>query len=142
VDNAIGVWAIGDPMIRYKVPAPSETGLVGFIGSERLVTTGRGNAIKIWQLATGKVEQTLLGHTEKITSLTVSADLRTLASGSAGGELKLWDVRIGLELASFRRHGGPVRAADFSGDGRYLLTGGADPAGRGEIAYWEASKDQ
>ena len=45
------------------------------------------------------------------------------------------------ELLSLRRHAGPVLAAEFSGDGRRLITGGAGQVGRGELAFWESSRE-
>ena len=59
-------------------------------------------------------------------------------SGTATGEVKLWDLRTGVELLSLTRHRGPVLGMDCASDNRLLITGGAAPAGRGELAFWDA----
>ena len=82
----------------------------------------------------------MLGHVHRNLSLAVSPDLRTLVSGSTDGEVKFWDLRTGLELLGLRRHGGPVSAAEFAGDGKFLLTGSGS-RGRGELAFWDADTE-
>jgi hypothetical protein len=51
-------------------------------------------------------------------------------------------MRTGLELVGLRRHTGPVTVAEFTADGRRLLTAGVTAGGRGELAFWEAAKDE
>ncbi|HVJ68901.1 MAG TPA: serine/threonine-protein kinase [Caulifigura sp.] len=71
--------------------------------------------------------QLLRGHSAPVQSLVFSADGRTLASGtgmiweSASGEVKLWDVATGHNLATFPGKQGPVA---FSPNGSSLLTAG------------------
>jgi hypothetical protein len=49
-------------------------------------------------------------------------------------------LRTGQELIGLRRHAGPVLAAEFSGDGRLLITGSAAPHNRGELAFWDTKE--
>ena len=136
-DHAIGIWFVGDPTLRYKLPGHGDgTWLVRFIGNERLATAGRGSSIKVWNISSGKEELTLLGHVGRISGMAIAPDLRTLVSGSATGDVKLWDLRTGQELIGLRRHSGPVFAAEFSSDGRTLLTGG-----RGELSFWDSAQE-
>jgi WD40 repeat protein len=110
-------------------------------GNERVVTAGRGSSIKVWDIATGREEQSLLGHVGRVTALTVSPDGRTLVSGSGAGEVKLWDLRTGQELIGLRRHSGSVTTAEFGANGRVLITGGTAGGGRGELAFWDTEKE-
>ena len=140
-DRMLGVWYVSDPVIRHKLPGGDGLWLVRFLGDDRVITTGRGSAIRIWHLATIREEASLLGHVGRITALAVSPDFRTLVSGGANGETKLWDLRTGQEVLTLERHAGAVLAAEFSSDGRVLITGGAGSAGRGELAFWDSPKE-
>jgi WD40 repeat protein len=141
-EQSVGIWSIDDPVVRFKIPGHGDgTTLLRFIGSDRLATAGRGSSIKIWNLAFGKLEQIMLGHIGQITGLAISPDLRTLVSGSDNGDVKLWDLRTGQELIGLRRHAGPILFAEFSGEGRLLITGGIDANSRGEIAFWDAAPE-
>lgn len=139
----IGVWTVGESVPRLRVPGHGEgTWLVRFLpGGERLVTAGRGGSIKVWNLDPVREDLSLRGHGGRITMLATSADGRVLVSGSGTGEVKFWDLRTGQELIGLKRHLGPVTAAGFAGSGRWLLTAGAGPGGRGELAFWDASRD-
>lgn len=62
--------------------------------------------------------------------------LPTMAAGSHDGELRLWDQRNGkwaVVTQVARAHDGPIFAAEFSPQGNFLATGGAD----GNVALWD-----
>jgi len=75
------------------------------------------------------------GHTAGVTSMTYSPDGKTLATGDAGGGIRLWDVRRRLEMLSLPGHRGVVSALAFSPDGRRLATAGHDCS----IYVWDAA---
>ena len=141
--NQIGVWELGDPKVRYRVPGHADgLWLVKFLPrGDRLVTAGRGSSIKVWTVATAREDLALLGHVGRVTGLTSSPDGRTLVSGSSTGEVKFWDLRTGQELIGLRRHAGMVTAAEFDLGGNLLITGGTGDGGRGELAFWESGKE-
>jgi WD40 repeat protein len=49
--------------------------------------------IKLWDSATGKQRATLNGNSSSFDNLRFSPDGKTLASGSWGGTIKLWDLK-------------------------------------------------
>jgi len=55
-----------------------------------------------------------------------------LASGSLGGEVKLWDVKTRKEMAVLKSKQG-VRSVAFSPDGKILASGNTN----GEVAVWD-----
>jgi hypothetical protein len=52
---------------------------------------------KIWDLEAAKETLTLLGHTDDVTSLVLSADGKRLFSGSLDKTIKVWDLDAGAE---------------------------------------------
>jgi WD40 repeat protein len=99
-----------------------------------LATGGRDLTVKLWDLDTGQVKTTLSGHTLDVISLAFSPDGHLLVSTSGDihdrkdvrpGEIKVWDVAAGRELASLGGHGSYVSAVSFSPDGKTLVTSGS-----------------
>lgn len=140
-ENSIAVWLIGEAAHSFHMPGYDGNGVLRFLGDDMIATSGPDGLIRVWSLLTRREEHTLIGHLGRVTSLAATPDVRTLASGAANGEVKLWDLTSGLELFGLKRHNGPVLAAEFSADGRLLLTGGRAPGGRGELVYWDALKE-
>jgi WD40 repeat protein len=75
------------------------------------------NTILLVDIVTGKTIGTLFGHKQAVGSVAFSADGRTLASASADGSLKLWNIPTLQEILTL-----PVQAntAVFSPHGKYM----------------------
>ena len=88
--------------------------------------------IKFWDMAMGNVLATLNGHESGVLSVAFSPNGNTLASSGCGeqgfknrcmrGEIKLWDVVTGNELATFNVHNSRVNNVAFSPDGNILAS--------------------
>ena len=57
------------------------------------------NAIRLWDLESGKELHKLEGHDSSINSLAFSSDGKTLASGSDDETVRLWNVTTGRQLS-------------------------------------------
>ena len=53
---------------------------------------GDDQAVRIWEINTGKEIATLTGHTGAITSLAIPATSKTLLTSSTDGTAKLWQL--------------------------------------------------
>jgi len=60
---------------------------------EQAFIAGIDNQIKIYDLKKNKVENTLIGHTDTITGISLSNDGNYLLSNSMDGTIRCWDVR-------------------------------------------------
>src|SRR5437660_4009193 len=98
-----------------------------------LASGGSDNAIKIWQVASGRELRALTGHTGYIKSLAASLNGQWLASGSSDRTVKVWDVATGRELYSLPGRTSSIEALAFSFDNRWLASGGADKT----IKIWD-----
>ncbi len=73
---------------------------------------------------------TLRGHAGQVSSLAFSPDGKRVASGGAGGVIKLWDPATGREVLTLRGHTGIVRKLAFRPDGRRLASASGDQTAR------------
>ena len=77
------------------------------------------------------------GHAGAVVSVAFSRDGKTLASGSADGTIRLWDLPTGRWIGSPLRGGtAAVVSVAFSRDGKTLASGSAD----GTIRLWGVAK--
>jgi WD40 repeat protein len=68
----------------------------------------------------------VLSHPSQVWSVSYSPDGKTLASGSADGTVKLWDVGTGKELKTLKGHQGAVISVSYSPDGKTLASASYD----------------
>src|SRR5262249_41972032 len=81
--------------------------------------------LKFWKVSTGRCLGTFQGHSDVVTSVSLSADGHYALSGSIDRTLRLWDTRTGRCLRTLTGHGDSVHSVSLSPDGRYALSGGA-----------------
>jgi WD40 repeat protein len=53
--------------------------------------------------------------------------------------VRLWDVRLGVEVLTLKGHGGKVESLAFSHDGRCLMAG---IQGEGRVHVWEVPAEE
>ncbi|NJL22304.1 MAG: protein kinase [Leptolyngbyaceae cyanobacterium SM1_3_5] len=82
--------------------------------------------IKIWDVKAQQVRQTLAGHGEAVRSLSLSADGKILASGSADNTIRLWNLQTGELIRTLEGHSAPVASIALNADGRTLVSGSED----------------
>jgi WD40 repeat protein len=91
-----------------------------------------GEALKLWDLASGKDVRTFKGHggfdaygalNGTVNSITISPDGKYALSGSSDKTLKLWDLASGKEIRTFAGHSKSVDSVAIVPDGMYVLFG-------------------
>lgn len=97
-----------------------------------LVSASIDKTIKIWDVPTGKIVQTLQADPYDVRSVAFSPDGSFLAS--AGHEqVKVWDTRAWRELFTLAPSSSVLMFVAFSFDGRLLASGSMDSS----ISIWE-----
>ncbi|KAJ5211729.1 NACHT and WD40 domain protein [Penicillium cinerascens] len=104
--------------------SPDSSSVV-FSPDSRLLASSSDGTIRLWDTATGGLQQTLKGHTESVSSVAFSPDGRLLASGS-DDTVRLWDTATGGLQQTLKGHTESVSSVAFSPDGRLLVSGSRD----------------
>jgi WD40 repeat protein len=98
-------------------------------------TKANTTRVQLWEVTSGRILQTLRGHTARVGCVAFSPDGRFLAIGSQDRSVIVWDIATGEEMWTFRGHQDRVALVAFSPDGRRL----ASASGDGTIKVWDTS---
>jgi len=95
--------------------------------SQFLVSGGVDKTIKIWNVETRSLVQTLRpSPTQEVVTVALSSDGQTLASGSIDGTVRLWNWKTGKLLHTLSGHSSIVTSVAFSPNGQTLASGSGD----------------
>lgn len=82
--------------------------------------------IRLWNLETGEIISTLMGHSQSVKSVAFSPNGTILATGSDDQTVKLWDWKNDQEIYTLSGHSHAVKSVAFSPDGQVLASGSWD----------------
>lgn len=100
----------------------------------RLLASGEANhTVRLWDVATGRCEHVLPGHTHYVTAVRFGPPGRILATAALDHRIRLWDVVSGRCLLELPQEG--VRSLSFSADGSLLAAAGDDRT----LRLWDLS---
>lgn len=121
-------WREGRIVHRLKGHTDSIYAVAFLPGGNRAVTASEDKTGRVWDVATGRHEGTLVGHRDHIDTISVSGD-GTVATGDDSGEIRLWPASALATVTNGARitdsfifqHRGNVGSLSFSPDGRALV---------------------
>jgi len=103
-------------------------------GKHLLIGDQIGN-LMVWDVAEGRLEETLTEHTGGITGISFARDGRTMATSSRDRTLVVWDWETRKALVRLRGHLGEAYSVAISPDGQMLASGSRE----GTIRLWDPS---
>src|ERR1044072_3518265 len=107
---------------------------LAFSESQRLLAgANAGGTVKIWNAASGRLENTLAAG--EVTTMVFTPNAQTLAVATRDNTISLWNVQTGVLQAKFRKQESIINALAFSANGQWLASGSADRT----IVLWEVA---
>ena len=89
--------------------------------SQSFAGIGRGGAVRLWDLQTGRSASFLSSEEGYASTLAFSSDGNRLALGDAAGNIRVWDLKAGRMVYELK-HSYRVLAIIFSSDGERLAS--------------------
>jgi WD40 repeat protein len=112
---------------------------VDFTPDQRMVAAACFDKyIPFWEVETGQLAYTVLGHATQVVSLDFSPDGRTFATGGLDRLIQLWDVGSGEPLRTLSGHEGGVWSVAFDPDGQTLASASMDKT----VRLWDVREPQ
>jgi len=146
LDGTIQLWDLATGTLQASLPARHVTVLAFspdgrlLASGSRFVTSLRPPNVPPLQLWDVKARLLLanLNPGEPVTAIAFNPNGQQLAAGAT--QTTVWDVSTQTQL--YRVKSNDVNALIFSGDGRFLLTGGEGVRGEDGIKLWKATTGQ
>jgi WD40 repeat protein len=126
------------PQIPRAADMNVVTGVAISPDGQTLAVSAVDEAIRLWDIDTGEPGgDTLHGPADIVWSIAYSPlKPPMLAAGGSDGRIILWDPVQSSPLAQVKGHEAAVTAIAFSGDGKYLASGGWD----GSAIQWDVNR--
>ncbi|MBM3465175.1 MAG: hypothetical protein FJX76_24015 [Armatimonadetes bacterium] len=112
-----------------------------------VATASEDDTAKVWDVQSGRVQGTLIGHADvqdgipyaaNVTGVAFTPDGRRVLTSSWDQTVRVWDIGTGREVAKLSGHNGRVLDVAVSPDGRYAASGAEDKTAR----LWDLTSGQ
>ncbi|CAI7650582.1 unnamed protein product [Penicillium pancosmium] len=133
-DYTLRLWDLATGTLQQTLGGHSvDVNTVAFSSDGQLLASGSGNCgiwatrpeaytVRIWNMASGKLQKALEGHLTDVNSVAFSPNGRLLASGSSDQTVRLWDPATGTLQQTLEGHSA-VHSVAFSPSGQLLASG-------------------
>ncbi|MGD2091021.1 MAG: TIR domain-containing protein [Candidatus Aminicenantes bacterium] len=123
--GGIKLWDLWKDLLGNKpIVTLKGGGCLSFSPDGKFLAFESDGKIKLWEFSSSKTHVILEGHKKsKVSAISISPDLKLLASGGWDRTVKLWDISTGKLIKTLKEHNDKrVSAVSFSADGKVLAT--------------------
>lgn len=135
-DGFVNVWDLGGlsraPKLRFKAHDDPVDAVAASEDFKLIAAGSCEGALSLFRASDGELLARFVGHRGQITAVTFWHN-KFMASTSLDRSVRVWDLESGTEVALLVRHRAKVRSLQFSPNGRFLVSAGAD----GEAIVWD-----
>jgi WD40 repeat protein len=119
-EHFVDIWSVVNKASVSRIQLPGELNRLAFNSAGTVLFTAESQDLQAWEIPSGK-RRFALTASDDIDVIVPDPSLTGVAT-ITHGHLTVWDAVTGARLAQLP-DSGYIRAAAFSPDGRYLLTG-------------------
>ena len=146
--DAVPVFDVRTGDVVLELPRQVSVNAVAWSPDGRWIATGAvDSSVRVWDAATGTLEERLLGHTGVVSTVDWSPDSRRIVSGGSDGTARVWQLELHPTQGTVEVEGRQVYLlaaqetqsglfAAFSPDGERVITG---DVGIAAVKIWDLS---
>jgi WD40 repeat protein len=136
-DKRVVVRSMPDYRVHLELALPDRVNAVCFSpDGTQIICGGYDRIVSIWDLETGRMLRSLVGHSDSVQSIVLDAGSNAAISGSTDRTVRKWSLDDAGGDVPFRALGGPIRCVAISPDGRHIATG----SWTGELILWDVGQ--
>ena len=134
------VDGVNDKTVLVKILGDADDAMLALAVSPdgtKLAAGGCDRLVRVWDLPTGKLEQSIENHADWILALAFAPDGKKLVSGSRDRTAKIWDLVSKESVVAFSDHQAGVYAVAITPDGLTGISGARRVDGN--VRMWQAT---
>jgi WD40 repeat protein len=94
------------------------------------------NTVMLWEVSTGRLVTTLVGHQKRVISVAFSPNSQRVVTGSLDGSVRVWSASRNQQIQSINAQG--VHSVSFSPDGRTVVSTSYQDG----VIFWDVDSGQ
>jgi WD40 repeat protein len=128
-DGKVRVWsAFSGQAIGEAIDERDQVLGAAFTPEGRILLGTATGLLRVWISPTLAPLGIPLWHRKDVQAVSISPDEKTILTGAADSQARLWDLSTGKLVGQPLPHGGPVAVTAFAADGAHFITAAANRA--------------
>lgn len=132
-DNMIIIWDSITGDIIKTLNSDKNVKMVLFSPNDNNVLSVSDEVVNIWDINSGQIIQSFVGHTSPINSAVYNLDGSKILTASIDKSMKIWDTRSGILLQTIEIPFGSIKYAAFNSVGNKIVSASSD----GVVRIWD-----